>query len=89
MTTKTWRQIARSSLDKAYASAVASGLTGKDLEQALFDSYPFGERAYAPYKAWCEERRKVLTGPAGGAKPTAQEQREREKLAAWTEGKPL
>lgn len=87
----TWRQQARASLDKAHAAAIAAGLEGKALEQALFDSYPFGERAYTPYKVWCEERRKVLAGLTndGGRKASAEEQRERAKLAAWNAGKPL
>lgn len=55
---KTWRELARESLQTAYDAARAQGLEGKALEKALSDSYPFGQRAYTPYKVWCEERRK-------------------------------
>ncbi len=48
----TWRERARRSLQEAYDKATAAGLEGKALEKALFDSYPFGERAYTPYKVW-------------------------------------
>lgn len=29
-------------------------------KRALFDAYPFGERAYTPYKIWCEDQRAAL-----------------------------
>lgn len=29
-------------------------------KKALRDAYPFGERKYFPYKAWCKARRQYL-----------------------------
>lgn len=81
---KTWRELARESLQAAYDDARAQGLDGKALEQALFDSYPFGQRKYTPYKIWCEERRKLLaTGQ------TRADASDRAKLAAWNAGEAI
>ncbi len=81
---KTWRERARESLQTAYDAARAQGLEGKALEKALFDSYPFGQRAYTPYKVWCEERRKLLA--SGQARADASDLA---KLAAWNAGAPI
>lgn len=91
MTHATWRQMARASLDKALSAAREQGLEGAALEKALYDSYPFGERAYTPYRVWCEERRKILCGwqSKSEAKRSAAEDREREKIAAWGRGEPI
>lgn len=80
----TWRERARRSLQEAYDKATAAGLEGKALEKALFDSYPFGERAYTPYKVWCEERKKLLT--TGHARADVSDLA---KLAAWNNGEPI
>lgn len=81
---QTWRERARVSLQTAYDAARAQGLDGKALEQALFDSYPFGQRAYTPYKVWCEERRKLLaTGQ------TRADASDLAKLAAWNAGEAI
>ena len=32
--------------------ALPKGTSRKDCEAALFDHYPYGERAYHPYRAW-------------------------------------
>lgn len=80
----TWRERARESLQAAYDAARTLGLDGKALEQALFDSYPFGQRKYTPYKVWCEERRKLLaTGQ------TRADASDRAKLAAWNAGEAI
>lgn len=34
--------------------------TFKERKAALKDAYPFGERAYWPYKAWCKARKAYL-----------------------------
>jgi hypothetical protein len=81
---KTWRERARESLQAAYDAARAQGLDGKALEQALFDSYPFGQRAHTPYKVWCEERRKLLA--AGQKRADASDIA---KLAAWNAGEAI
>lgn len=31
-----------------------------DRRRAIRDAYPFGERAYWPYKAWCKAQREYL-----------------------------
>lgn len=33
----------------------------REIENAVKDAYPFGERAYRPYKIWLEECNKTLT----------------------------
>lgn len=81
---KTWRELARESLQTAYNKAQSEGLEGKALEQALFESYPFGERAYTPYKVWCEERRKLLASGQMRADVS-----DLAKLAAWNNGEPI
>ena len=81
---KTWRELARESLQTAYDAAQAQGLDGKALEKALFDSYPFGQRAYTPYRVWCEERRKLL---ASGQ--TRADVSDLAKLAAWNSGEAI
>ncbi len=81
---KTWRELARESLQTAYNKAQSEGLEGKALEKAIFDSYPFGERAYTPYKVWCEERRKLLASGQMRADVS-----DVAKLAAWNAGQPI
>ena len=81
---KSWRELARESLQQAYDEARAQGAEGKALENALFDSYPFGQRAYTPYKVWCEERRKLLA--TGQMRADASDV---SKLAAWNAGEPI
>lgn len=38
------------------------------LKRALFDAYPFGERAYHPYKVWLDEIKRQLG--TGGYSPS-------------------
>lgn len=42
----------------------------KALRAALRDAYPWGERAHWPYKVWCDEVQRQLSGRRyGEAKP--------------------
>lgn len=81
---QTWRERARVSLQTAYDAARAQGLDGKALEQRLFERYPFGQRAYTPYRVWCEERRKLLA-----TAQTRADASDLAKLAAWNAGAPI
>jgi hypothetical protein len=38
------------------------GRTEKEIREALKLAYPFGERAYYPYKIWLDEIRRQMTG---------------------------
>lgn len=59
----TWREHARVVILQALQEAQAQGLDQK-ATLALIDSrYPFGERAYHPYKAWLSERRRLVVSP--------------------------
>lgn len=51
-----WRFHAAQTIERV----VATASPGTDLKAAIDAAYPFGERKYAPYKMWLEERRKVL-----------------------------
>ncbi len=61
---------------RAKARTVLLGLRDKvdmaDLPAArktIKEAYPFGERAYTPYKVWCEEVRKCFPGLYPSRKP--------------------
>lgn len=41
----------------------------KALRKALRAAYPFGERAYFPYKVWCSEVRNQLRGKPQRKRP--------------------
>jgi hypothetical protein len=60
---QTWRSIARPII----AETIKKVGTGdeKVLKKALREAYPFGERAYYPYKVWLDEI-KVQTGKKKG-----------------------
>jgi hypothetical protein len=49
----TWRQIAAPLIHKVLEET--KGKTDKEIKKALRDAYPFGERAFHPYKIWCDE----------------------------------
>lgn len=54
----TWREAAQRRIQKVVDEV---GLNDqKQLKQALFDAYPYGERKHYPYKVWCQEVRKIL-----------------------------
>ena len=59
---RTWREKARPIIAAVIARV---GLDDrKALRKALVDAYPFGERKYWPYKAWCSEMRTQLNPKA-------------------------
>lgn len=47
----------------------------KERKKAIDDAYPFGEREYWPYRAWCKARRKYLNryDPKAKSPPSARE----------------
>lgn len=47
------------------------GVEGAELKKLLSAAYPFGERAYHPYKMWLKEVKKAVEGRQF-RKPTAQ-----------------
>lgn len=48
-----WRDVAAPIIARVLAEADRSD--PKVLRKALHDAYPFGERAYWPYKVWLDE----------------------------------
>jgi hypothetical protein len=58
MSNQTWRDAARSviaPIEREYRDKPLA-----ELKTALREAYPFGQRAYFPYKVWCEEQRKAI-----------------------------
>jgi hypothetical protein len=53
---KTWRDLARPIIREVLAET--QGLSEKEIKAAIKDAYPFGERAYHPYKIWLDEVKK-------------------------------
>jgi hypothetical protein len=49
----TWRDIAKPII--AQVMKDTRGQSEKEIKRALFDAYPFGERAMHPYKIWLDE----------------------------------
>ncbi len=87
MAQRTWRDAAKSAIQKALQEAEAQGLDAEATEKHVRAAYPFGPRAYHPYKAWLSEL-KATFSPASDSK-TAKAQSDMAKLKAWNEGKPL
>lgn len=56
---KTWRDIARPIIAEVLKEN--KGKDEKEIKKALYDAYPFGERAMHPYKIWNDEI-KIQTG---------------------------
>lgn len=53
-----WREISRTIISATIARV---GLDRPyELKQALHDAYPFGERAYHPYKIWLSEIKRQM-----------------------------
>lgn len=50
---KTWRDLARPIIQGVISDT--KGLSEKEIKAAIRDAYPFGERAYHPYKIWLDE----------------------------------
>jgi hypothetical protein len=53
-----WRSIALCVINEVEQEC--KGQSYGALKRRLFEKYPFGERAYFPYKVWCEEQKKSL-----------------------------
>jgi len=52
-----WRQIAMVTISSAIKKAQAENL---DIKKTIDAAYPFGERAYHPYRIWLSQRRIAL-----------------------------
>lgn len=48
-----WRDIAKPIIAEVLKEN--EGKTDKEINKALREAYPFGERKYHPYKIWCSE----------------------------------
>ena len=82
MTMKTWRKIARATIQAALEEAESQGLDAAATKAYVNSRYPFGERAYYPYQVWLSEMKATFDT----VKPSLSD---RAKLKAWNEGKPL
>lgn len=90
MSTKTWRDAARAVIQQALAEAQAQGLDAEATKRYVNSKYPFGERAYHPYKMWLSEMKNTFKPAAtGGTEQSRRAQSDLAKLQAWNEGKPL
>lgn len=49
----TWRDSCKPIIHQVLKET--EGKTEKEIRMALREAYPFGERAYHPYKVWCDE----------------------------------
>lgn len=54
-----WSDIARATIEKV-AATIPETATFGERKAAVDAAYPFGERAYWPYKAWLKARRVYL-----------------------------
>ena len=54
-----WKDRARATIERV-ALSIPDGATLKERTAAIDAAYPFGEREYWPYRAWCKERRAYL-----------------------------
>lgn len=54
-----WSDAARSVIQRV-AATIADDTPLKERAEIIDAAYPFGERDYWPYKAWCKARRKYL-----------------------------
>ena len=90
MTKSTWYTHAAKVIRRAMAEATALHLDPAATKRLVDAAYPFGERAYHPYKMWLRARRDLLEGPGTAAlRPTAQMQADRARLAAWNNAEPI
>lgn len=55
-----WAERARHRIEQVHASLPETA-TFEERKKALLDAYPFGERAYHPYKMWLKEQRRYLS----------------------------
>lgn len=54
-----WSDIARATIAKV-AATLPDDMPLQERKAAIDAAYPFGPRAYWPYKAWCKVRRAYL-----------------------------
>lgn len=54
-----WSDVARATIAKAHLT-VPEGATFAERKAIVDAAYPFGERAYWPYKAWLKARKAYL-----------------------------
>lgn len=54
-----WSERARQTIAAVHATLPAD-ISFADRKRAIRDAYPFGEREYWPYRAWCKAQRKYL-----------------------------
>ena len=58
----TWRAQAKAVIQETLR-ALPLDASDEMKRTMLFKAYPFGSRDYYPYTCWCQEVRKVLSGP--------------------------
>lgn len=65
------------------------GKSKEEIDKALFDAYPFGERKYHPYKIWLDEIRRQRHGirkvnkRKRGGLPKWREKEDQQRLEEW------
>jgi hypothetical protein len=81
----TWRDEARPIIARVIATVGTSNR--KQLKAALREAYPWGERAYHPYRIWCNEIRVQLGEiPGPGTRPRQKQESRSTKPAAASRG---
>ena len=83
----TWRERADMVLSDLFDSLPADA-TDTEIDAAVFDAYPFGERRYTPYKIWLQQVKRHkgaraigLRGPLtppGGKRRDSKDRRQKE-----------
>jgi hypothetical protein len=74
---KSWREIAAPIISKVLRET--EGQPKPIVDKALFDAYPFGQRAYHPYKIWLDEIKRQRNGTSSSAPRKS----DLDKLASW------
>jgi hypothetical protein len=54
-----WNELSWQTIEKIHAT-LPSDATLKQRKEALKNGYPFGERRFFPWRAWCKARRQYL-----------------------------
>lgn len=68
----TWREHARPIISKVISDN--KGKSQKEIKKALFEAYPYGERARHPYKIWCDEIKIQMSTKVSNVKPQPENQ---------------
>lgn len=68
----TWREHAIPIISKVISDN--KGKTQKEIKKALFEAYPYGERARHPYKIWCDEIKIQIGTKVSNVKPQPENQ---------------